>query len=175
MKLAVIIIAVLFIMPGLSNLHAEIYHWIDENGVRHYGNEPPPEDQNITVLFEEYHYDEKADEKRTQSDQEALKALIEDIEEDERQARAEQEQKETAEKSEEGLTRGEMIAVETQRLTAKIAELEAKPLSYFGSQRNKILTLGFYKYRLEDLARDPDKYFREPARFEGNVPYSEYY
>ena len=175
MKLEVILLAIFIIIPGLSNLHAEIYHWIDENGVRHYGNEPPPENRNITVLFEEYHYDDSSDKERTQSDQEALKKLIEEIEEDERQAEAEEKKKKAAEKADEPMNREEMIAVETQRLMRKIAELEAKPISFFGSQRNKILTIGFYKYRLEDLARDPDKYFKEPARFEGNVPYSEYY
>jgi hypothetical protein len=175
MKLAVIITALLFIAPGLSNLHAEIYHWIDENGVRHYGNEPPPENRNITVLFEEYHYDETSDDERTQSDQEILKALIEEIEEEDRKAKAEQERKTAAEKANRPPSREEMIASETQRLLKKIAALEAKPLSFFGSQRNKTLTIGFYKYRLEDLARDPDKYFNEPARFEGNVKYSDYY
>ncbi len=175
MKLALILAAILIFIPGLSDLQAEIYHWIDENGVRHYGNEPPPEGRNITVLFEEYHYDESSDEERTQSDQKVLQKLINEIEEEERQAEAEQEKKKAAEKSDKPMNREEMIAVETQRLLQKIAELEAKPLSFFGSQRNKILTIGFYKYRLEDLARDPDKYFKEPARFEGNVPYSEYY
>ena len=175
MKLAVMLVTIFLIMPGLSNLQAEIYHWIDENGVRHYGNEPPPENRNITVLFEEYHYDESSDKERTQSDQEVLKKLIEEIEEQERQAEAEKEKKKAAEKANEPMSREEMIAVETQRLLGKIADLEAKPISFFGSQRNKILTIGFYKYRLEDLARDPDKYFKEPARFEGNVPYSEYY
>ena len=71
------------------------------------------------------------------------------------------------------MTQAELIAEETERLLKKIAALEAKPLDFFGSQRNKILTIGYYKYRLEDLAKDPDKYFKEPARFEGNVKYSE--
>jgi hypothetical protein len=126
-------------------------------------------------LFEEYHYDESADEKRTQSDQEILEALIEEIEEEDRKAKTEQERKIAEEKMNRPPSRAEMIASETQRLQKKIAALEAKPLSFFGSQRNKILTIGFYKYRLEDLARDPDTYFKEPARFEGNVKYSDYY
>ena len=86
MKLAIILGAILIIMPGLSTLQAEIYHWIDEDGVRHYGNQPPPENRNIKVLFEEYHYDETTDKKRTQSDQEILKALVEDIEAQDRKA-----------------------------------------------------------------------------------------
>ena len=175
MKLAVILCAIWIIMPGLSELQAEIYHWIDENGISHYGNEPPPEGQNVTVLFEEYHYDQSADDERTRSDQDILKALIEEIEEEDRKARDEQEKKIAAEKANQPPSREEMIASEEQRLREKIETLEAKPLSFFGSQRNKILTIGFYKYRLEDLIDDPDKYFKEPVQFEGNVKYFDYY
>jgi hypothetical protein len=53
--------------------------------------------------------------------------------------------------------------------------LEARPLDYFGSQRNKTITIGYYKYRLEALLQNPEKYFKEPAKFEGNVKYSEHY
>ena len=61
------------------------------------------------------------------------------------------------------------IAAEKERLEDKIAELEAKPLEYFGSQKNKRTRIGFYKYRLETLEQDPEKYFSEPEKFEGNV------
>jgi hypothetical protein len=63
----------------------------------------------------------------------------------------------------------EKIATEKERLEAKIAELEEKPLEYFGSQKNKRTRIGFYKYRLETLEQDPDKYFSEPEKFEGNI------
>lgn len=175
MKLAVILGAILIIMPGPSALYAEIYHWVDEYGVKRYSNVPPPENQNSKVVFEEYEYDKAADQKRMQSDQEILKALVEEIEEQDRKAQAVQEKKLAAEKANKPMSREEMVAVETERLLKKIAALEAKPLEFFGSQRNKTLTIGFYKYRLDDLARDPDKYFKEPARFEGNVKYSDYY
>jgi hypothetical protein len=155
MKLALILGTILIFMPDPSALFAEIYHWVDEYGVKRYSNVPPPENQNSKVVFEEYEYDKTADQKRTQSDQ--------------------QEKKLAAEKANKPMSQEEMIAVETERLLKKIAALEAKPLEFFGSQRNKTLTIGYYKYRLEDLARDPDKYFKEPARFEGNVQYSDYY
>jgi len=63
----------------------------------------------------------------------------------------------------------ERIAAEKERLEAKIAELEEEPLEYFGSQKNKRTRIGFYKYRLETLEQDPDKYFSQPEKFEGNV------
>ena len=65
------------------------------------------------------------------------------------------------------------IAAEKERLEDKIAELEEQPLEYFGSQKNKRTRIGFYKYRLETLEQDPDKYFSEPEKFEGNLKASE--
>ena len=78
---------------------------------------------------------------------------------------------ETAENQE--LSQEDKIAAEKERLEAKIAELEEKPLEYFGSQKNKRTRIGFYKYRLETLEQDPDKYFSEPEKFEGNVKASD--
>ena len=63
----------------------------------------------------------------------------------------------------------EKIAGEKERLEAKIAELEEKPLEDFGSQKNKRTRIGFYKYRLETLLQDPDKYFSEPEEYQGNL------
>ena len=47
--------------------------------------------------------------------------------------------------------------------------VEEKPLEYFGSQKNKRVRIGYFKYRLEALMQDPDKYFENPEQFEGNV------
>ena len=67
------------------------------------------------------------------------------------------------------LSQEDKIAAEKIKLEAKIAELEEKPLEYFGSQKNKRTRVGFYKYRLETLMQDPDKYFSEPEEYEGNI------
>lgn len=63
----------------------------------------------------------------------------------------------------------ERISAEKEMLEDKIAELEAKPPDYFGSQKNKRTRIGFYKYRLETLLTDPHKYFSEPEQYEGNI------
>jgi len=81
------------------------------------------------------------------------------------------EETETAENQE--LSQEDKIAAEKERLEDKIADLEAKPLEYFGSQKNKRTRIGFYKYRLETLEQDPEKYFSEPEKFEGNVKASD--
>jgi hypothetical protein len=54
-------------------------------------------------------------------------------------------------------------------LEKRIAFLEEQPLEYFGSQRNKIMRIGYYHYQIQELMQDPDKYFNQPASFEGNV------
>ena len=77
------------------------------------------------------------------------------------------EEPEAAENQE--LSQEDKIAAEKERLEAKIAELEEKPVEYFGSPKNKRTRVGFYKYRLEMLLEDPDKYFSEPEKFEGNI------
>jgi hypothetical protein len=63
----------------------------------------------------------------------------------------------------------ERLAAEKEMLKNKIAELEAKPLSYYGSQKNKRTRVGFYKYRLETLLTDPHKYFSDPEHYQGNI------
>jgi flagellar biosynthesis/type III secretory pathway M-ring protein FliF/YscJ len=87
--------------------------------------------------------------------------------EDQETEAAEDQEAEAAEDQES--SQEDKIAAEKERLEDKIAELEEKPLEYFGSQKNKRTRIGFYKYRLETLEQDPDKYFSEPEKFEGNV------
>jgi len=68
-----------------------------------------------------------------------------------------------------GSSQEDKIAAEKEMLEHKIAELEEKPVEYFGSPKNKRTRVGFYKYRLEMLLEDPDKYFSEPEEYEGNI------
>ena len=70
---------------------------------------------------------------------------------------------------EQGSAQEDKIEAEKEMLEAKIAELEEKPVEYFGSSKNKRTRVGFYKYRLEMLLEDPDKYFSHPEKFEGNI------
>ena len=171
MKITAIIGAILFTMISHSALHAEIFHWINEDGVRHFGNQPVPGNRSFQVLFEEYPHDKTADQKRMQSDQKELNAFIKETEAQHREAQAERLRRLAEEKANRPPTMEELVKEETYRLLRRIDELEAMPLEFFGSQRNKINRLGFYHYRLDDLARDPEDYFNNPIRFEGNVKY----
>jgi hypothetical protein len=169
MKTFTILIILALIVFGISAVNADVYTWVDENGVRHYSDFPPEDEQDAKVVFPEYQYDESADKKRALKDQQEIDALIKEI--DKENAREQTKAKKRAQKAEENRkpTQEELIAAEKERLENKIAFLEQQPLEYFGSQRNKIVRLGYYHYRIQDLMEDPDKYFRQPVPFEGNV------
>jgi hypothetical protein len=166
---AAIVLAFAFTVWGVPALKAEVYTWTDENGVKHFSDQPPADAKEAKPAFPSYKYDEAADRQRTETDSKELQKVIQAVDED--HAKTEQEEKQRQEKAEANRppTMEERVTAERERLNQKIAELEAKPLEFFGSQRNKIQTLGYYNYRLEDLAKDPEKYFSEPTQFEGNV------
>lgn len=161
---------IFFIILCSAGLNAEIYMWTDENGVKHYSN-TPPDQENAKLDFKEYEYDQKADNRRTVDENEEMESLIKDIEHAERREKEAEEKRAAEAKKNQPPTQAERIEAERQRLTNKIAELEEQPLEYFGSQKNKRLRIGYYKYRLETLEQNPDQYFKEPTSFEGNVKY----
>jgi hypothetical protein len=61
----------LFIAAGClmaGSLHADIYGWTDENGVKHFTNYDPPDDATILMKSEELPYDEAADRTRIEAE-----------------------------------------------------------------------------------------------------------
>ena len=120
----------------------------------------------------------EAKEKAKQEAEEARKAKEAEIEarkqaeiEAKEKAKREVEEARKAKEAEENRppTQAEKIATERERLERIISDLEKQPLQYFGSQKNKRVRIGYYRYRLEALQQDPDKYFKNPENFEGNV------
>ncbi len=165
MKFAIALFAIFLAGLFVTPLHADIYSWTDENGVKHFSNAPPADAQNVNIEFKEYQYNEKADRQRFEMEQEEWESVFREAEREEKKERQQAE----AERRNRKPTRAELIESEKQRLLNKVTELEEKPLDYFGSYKNKRVRIGFYKYRLETLMQDPDKYFNQPAQFEGNV------
>jgi hypothetical protein len=149
--------------------NADIYTWTDENGVKHFGNQPPDNAADAKVVFEEEPYNEAADKQRTSKQNEEITELIRELDEEEKQQAAEARKKATEAEKSRKPTREERIADEQGRLEAIIADLVEKPLEFYGSERNKRARIGYYRYRLETLLSDPDKYFNQPEQFEGNV------
>ena len=156
-----------------SASYADIYSWTDANGVKSFGNQPPENATNVKLIFKEKPHDAAADQQRTEMDNEELTELVRELEEDEAQQAAEARRKAAQAEANREPTQEERVALEKKRLEDKIADLEEKPLDYFGSFKNKRVRLGYYRYRLETLMRDPDQYFNQPSAFEGNVKYPE--
>jgi hypothetical protein len=78
---------------GTPQLDAEIYQWVDENGVKHYSNMPPADAGNAKIVSGEYRHDEAADQKRVKADQKTMDALTEEIKTEEQQASVEKQKK----------------------------------------------------------------------------------
>ncbi len=154
---------------GAGALKAEVYTWTDENGVKHFSDQQPADAKGAKPAFSTYEYDEAADKQRTETDSKELQNVINTIDKNYEKEQQAEKQRRAEAQANQPLTMEEAVAAEREKLVQKIAELEAAPLDFFGSQRNKTQTIGYYRYRLEDLAKDPEKYFSAPTQFEGNV------
>ena len=168
-----ILLTIVLTVFGVSNSTAEVYTWTDENGVRHFSDQPPADAKGAKPAFPSYEYDEAADRRRTETDKKELQKVVKNIDENYEREQQEEKRRQQEEEANRPPTMEEKVAAERDKLLQKIAELESYPLDYFGSRRNKILTIGYYRYRLEDLGKDPEKYFSEPTNFEGNVRHPE--
>ena len=173
MKSLITIILLLGILVWVPASNADVYSWTDENGVKHFGNQPPENATDVKMIFKEEPHDAAADEQRTETQNQELTELIRDLEEEEQRQAAEARNRAAEAERNRQPTQEERVAAERERLEAKIAELEEKPLDYFGSQKNKRVRIGYYRYRLEALNSDPDKYFSQPSQFQGNVKKTE--
>ena len=76
-----------------TQLGAEIYKWVDENGVIHYSNRSTVNAGNVSMVFDEYPHDEAADPKQLKTDQERVDAITQEIRKDEQQASVEEQKK----------------------------------------------------------------------------------
>jgi hypothetical protein len=168
MKYRILIAALFFIIPGLSYLNADIYRWTDSKGNVTFGNLPPADARGVKLMFKEPSPGPDAQRSAPEEDQSPVEAIIQDLEE---ATRREEQARKEAEAAKPGAppSRSEMIAQEKIKIEKKIQELEALPLDYFGSQKNKRVRIGYYQYRLETLMTHPDEYFNNPEPFEGNL------
>lgn len=85
----VIFSAILVFLMGFfcaPQLDADIYQWVDENGVKHFSNKPPANDKDAKIVSDEIQHDESAHKERLKSDQKTIDALNEEIQKEEQQA-----------------------------------------------------------------------------------------
>ena len=171
MKAIITLVCLIGILVWAPASNADIYSWTDENGVKHFGNQPPDNAADAKIVFKEEPHDAAADQQRADKENREATELIRQLDEEEQRQAAEARKKAAEAEQNQPPTMQERVDAERKRLENKIAELEEKPLSYFGSQKNKRVRIGYYRYRLEDLMQDPEKYFKQPSSFEGNVKY----
>lgn len=168
MKFRLIAAVIFFIIPGLSYLSADVYRWTDAQGNVFYGNLPPSDARDVKRMFKETDSAPGAGGAVREEGQRNPETIIKELEEETRREAEERKKVESA-KSSATQSRDELVAAEKVKLEKKIAELEEKPLDYFGSQKNKRVRIGYYQYRLDTLVANPDEYFANPESFEGNV------
>jgi type IV secretory pathway VirB10-like protein len=173
MKLRLIAAVIFFVIPGLSYLNADVYRWTDGRGNVSYGNQPPSDARDIKLMFKETASAPGPGGAVREEEQRNAETIIKELENEERRKEEEARQKVESAKRSAPLSRDERIAAEKVRLEKTIAELEEKPLDYFGSQKNKRVRIGYYQYRLDTLMTNSDEYFATPESFEGNVKTSE--
>ena len=97
----IVIFSAILVLMGLlctPQLKADIYQWIDENGVKHFSNKSPANSVNARTVFKERQYDETMHQKRIKSDQKAADAFNEEVEKEEQQANVEEQIQFKAEK-----------------------------------------------------------------------------
>lgn len=58
-----------------GTLHADIYEWTDENGVKHFTNYAPPDNATVLMKTKEMPYDEAADRARMEEERQFLDEL----------------------------------------------------------------------------------------------------
>jgi hypothetical protein len=92
---------------------ANVYHWTDQNGVRHYTNTRPPQDAEAVEQIEEIPYDPETDGQR-RAEEDALLQEREDAELRERIEAAEREAREARRQAEEAKRRADRLAKEIE-------------------------------------------------------------
>jgi hypothetical protein len=75
MKKFGLIIAFLLIFLCPPAMSEQVYTWIDENGAKHFTNDPPPEGATLIEATKEIQQDEAKDRKSTQSREQSSNAL----------------------------------------------------------------------------------------------------
>jgi hypothetical protein len=109
-------ISALMILWAWHPAAADLYHWVDENGVRHFSNTRPPAGVESSVIGEEIPYDPETDsQRRAQED-----AMLKDRESAETQRRLEEAER----KAEEARRQAEAAKRKADRLEKELEEQE---------------------------------------------------
>jgi hypothetical protein len=148
-----------------ANLHAGLYYWTDENGIKHFSTIPPDEDVDLITVIPEVPYDEAADRERMEQyrefREEKRENFMEEIrrmEAEERARIAEKERREAALKE----------ALEAARLAREAERAEREREEAMDDDDTDDKTL-FIQPKRDPLGLNPNP---EQRRIEPNAPRS---
>jgi hypothetical protein len=138
-----------------SGLHAEIYSWTDEKGVKHYSHTPPA-DQSLPVTTDLEIPENPADIRQPEMIyEENVNTVLEELDRETGASPA------TGSGSRPEPSRQERIQNEMKKLEENLAYLENLPSNAFANSRSRDVIIGKYRYRLQQLKSDPDSYFEQ--------------
>jgi len=149
MKKQTILLGILIILLISIPVGAQVYKWVDKDGVTRYSDSPPPEGVESYETEEEIAYDEAADKARTEDDSRAveeysqMKAKEEELQKQMEEAKA---QDADAEKI-------EAIKAEQQKVEE---ELATKSRRIRGRARRDLKNLRYYESQLAALPDTPE-------------------
>ena len=136
-----------------SGLHAEIYSWTDEKGVKHYSHTPPP-DRTLRINTAPEIQSNPSDTQKTEKiNEENVETLLEELNEENKPSAS------TGSGARQELSRQQRIDNEKKKLEEKLAYLENLPPDAFVNSRSRNVIIGQYQYKLSQLNSSPAKYF----------------
>ncbi len=136
-----------------SGLHAEIYSWTDENGVKHYSHTPPA-DRSLRIETDPEIPNSPTDTRKIEKiNEENVETLLEELDEENKSSAA------TGRGSRQELSRQQRIDNQKKILEEKLAYLESLPSDAFANSRSRDVIIGQYRYRLKQLMSNPEGYF----------------
>jgi type IV secretory pathway VirB10-like protein len=136
-------------------LHAEIYSWTDEKGIKHYSHTPPA-DRSLRIKTAPEIPNNPTDIHKTEKiNEENIETLLEEPDKENKPSAA------TDSGSQQELSRQQRIDNEKKKLEEKLAYLESLPSDSFANSRSRDVIIGQYRYRLQQLMSNPDDYFSQ--------------
>jgi hypothetical protein len=112
-------LVICLLLWGSPPVTANLYHWTDAQGVRHFSNTPPPDGADATVLLEEIPYDPESDDKRRAQED----AMLRESESAETQKRLENAERD----AEEARRQAEAARRKADRLEKELEERDDDP------------------------------------------------
>jgi len=149
MKTQTILLGILIILWICSPVGAQVYKWVDENGVTRYSDSPPPEGVENYQTESEIAHDEAADKARTEDDKRAAEAYSQ------QKAQEEQQEKQMEEAKAQEAEAEKVKAIKSEQEQVE-EELAKKSRHIRGRARRDLKNLRYYESQLAQLPDTPE-------------------